>query len=80
MAITDPRIGIITRATTGPAGVTTTIATTGAFIAIAVIGDDEWGTNKIKVKQRRFGRALRCKMHNGSSTVSDLTAVSTRLA
>jgi hypothetical protein len=39
MAIIDRYIGATTLAITGPAGITTTIATTGTCTAITVIGD-----------------------------------------
>jgi hypothetical protein len=41
MAITGQYIGGITAATTGLAGITTAIATTGTSIAVTVIGDND---------------------------------------
>jgi hypothetical protein len=41
MVITDQYIGVTTPATTGLAGITATIATTGTSIAATVIGDED---------------------------------------
>jgi hypothetical protein len=54
IAITDQYIGVTTPATTGLAGITTTIAPTGTSIAVTVIADDDLKARRPGSTPERF--------------------------